>query len=193
MSLLSELTALCHTIQAADEHPFRLTCGCTLILSGAVADVVGNRTINLVGTFGLGVFILAMGLAESGLHLIIFRAFQGLGFAMCFPTSVSILSAAFPRGRVRNIAFGCLGLGTPLGFAIGILFGGWFESTSIGWRPGFYLTAAITMILFAINCWCLPSERQKEGVVWSRLKEDIDWIGVLISSISMGLLSYSFA
>ena len=112
---------------------------------------------------------------------------------MCFPTSVSILSAAFPEGRLRNIAFGCLGFGTPLGFAVGILVGGWFETTSIGWRAAFYWTAAITMALFVVNCWCLPFEERKEGVVWIRLKTDVDWIGVLISSVSMGLLSYSLA
>ena len=141
-----------------------------MLPSGAVADVVGSRAINLLGTFTLSVFILASGLATSGSQFIVFRAFQGIGVAMCFPTAVSMLSAAFPNGKVRNIAFGCLGLGTPLGFAIGILFGGWFESTSIGWRPGFYIAAAVTMALFAVNCWALPKEHRKEGVVWSRLK-----------------------
>lgn len=154
---------------------------------------MGNRTINLIGTFVSSVFILAAGLAKSGLHLIIFRAFQGIGISMCFPTSVSILSASFPSGSARNIAFACLGFGTPLGFAIGILVGGWFESTLIGWRPGFYWTAAVNMMLFTVNCWCLPHERRKESVIWRRLKRDIDWVGILISSISMGLISYSLA
>lgn len=171
----------------------RLTCGCTLLLFGAIADIVGSRTINLVGSFVLSVFIVAAGLAKSGLQLIIFRAFQGIGMSMCFPTSVSILSKAFPSGRVRNVAFGCLGLGTPLGFAIGILVGGWFESTSVGWRPGFYWSAAVNMVLFAVNCRCLPYERLTEGGIWTRLKQDIDWIGVVISSTSMGLISYSLA
>ncbi|KAL9607586.1 MAG: hypothetical protein Q9167_007512 [Letrouitia subvulpina] len=152
-----------YTAQETDKEDPRLTCGCTLLLSGAVADVVGNRTINLMGTFGLSAFILAAGLATSGLQLTIFRAFQGVSSSMCFPTSVSILSAAFPGGRIRNIAFGFLGFRTPLGFAMGILIGGWFESTSIRWRPGLYCTAAIGMTLFAVNCWCLPYERRKNG------------------------------
>ncbi|KAL6718193.1 hypothetical protein ACLMJK_004281 [Lecanora helva] len=172
---------------------YSLTCGCTLLLMGAVADVVGNRIINLIGTFGSSVFILAAGLARSSLQLIVFRGLQGISIAMCFPTSVSILSAAFPSGSARNLAFGCLGLGTPLGFAIGILLGGWFESTSIGWRPGYYYTAALAAALFMVNCWCLPYEGRRERKVWSRLQSDIDWIGILISSTSMGLISYSLA
>lgn len=135
--------------------------------------------------------MLASGLAKTGLQLIIFRAFQGIGVAMCFPTAVSILSAAFPNGRVRNIAFGCLGFGMPLGFAIGILLGGWFGTVTVGWRPGFYLCAAMTMILFAVNYLGLPHENRREGIRWGKLKADIDWMGVIISSTSMGVLSYS--
>lgn len=170
-----------------------LACGCTLLLAGAVADVIGSRTINLAGTFVLSIFILASGLATSGLQLILFRILQGIGVAMCFPTAVSILSAAFPSGKVRNIAFGCLGLGTPLGFAIGILLGGWFETVGIGWRPGFYAVAGVTMALFVVNCWGLPYDEMKVKIVWRRLKTDVDWIGVVISSTSMALLSYSLA
>ena len=181
------------TCMSGADRKNRLACGCTLLLAGAIADIVGNRTINLLGTFVLSSFILASGLARTGLQLIIFRAFQGIGVAMCFPTAVSVLSAAFPSGRMRNIGFSCLGLGTPIGFAIGILLGGWFGSISVGWRVGFYLSAVLTMMLFAINCWCLPNEHRKEAVVWSRLRTEIDWIGVLISSISMGLLSYCLA
>lgn len=171
----------------------RLACGCTLLLAGAIADVVGSRPINLLGTFVLGAFILAAGLARTGIQLIMFRAFQGIGVAMCFPTAVSILSAAFPSGRVRNVAFGCLGLGTPLGFAVGILLGGCLESIGVGWRLGFYMCAAVTISLLAVNFWSLPRQHQQDRILWSRLKTDIDWMGVAISSTSMGLLSYSLS
>ena len=155
--------------------------------------MIGNRTINLIGTFTLSVFILASGLATSGMQFILFRIFQGIGLAMCFPTAVSILSAAFPQGRIRNIAFGCLGLGTPLGFAIGILLGGWVQTVGVGWRVGFYAVAGVTMALFAVNCWGLPYDEKKVKIVWRKLKTDVDWIGVVISSTSMALLSYSLA
>lgn len=79
----------------------------------------------------------------------------------------------------------------PLGFAIGILLGGWFGTVTVGWRPGFYLCAAMTMILFAVNYLGLPHENRREGIRWGKLKADIDWMGVIISSTSMGVLSYS--
>ena len=164
-----------------------------MLLAGAVADIAGSRVINLGGTFVLGIFILASGLARTGIQLLLFRAFQGIGVAMCFPTAVSILSAAFPSGRVRNFGFASLGLGTPFGFSVGLLLGGVFESTTVRWKLGFYLCAGAAMVLFAVNCWFLPPEHEKRVVVWSRLKSDIDWIGLLISSTSLGLMSYVFA
>ena len=163
-----------------------------MLLAGAIADVVGSQTINILGTLLLGVFILASGLSRTGIELILFRALQGIGVAMCFPTAVSILSAAFPYGRARNIAFGCLGLGTPLGFAIGIILEGYFESMAIGWRTGFYVCAAVTSTLCLVNFRYLP-HHNKEKINWSKLRIEVDWVGVILSSTSMGLLSYSLS
>jgi len=85
--------------------------------------------INLIGCFLLGVFILACGLAQTGLQLIFFRTFQGIAVSMCLPTAFSILTDAFPTGRRRNIGFSCLGLGQPLGFLFGLVFGGLFKAS----------------------------------------------------------------
>ena len=164
-----------------------------MLLAGSIADIVGSRAINLLGTFVLGIFILASGLARTGIQLILFRAFQGVGVAMCFPTAVSIISSALPNGKARSIAFACLGLGTPFGFSVGLLLGGFFESTSVGWRLGFYICAGATVTLFAVNFWCLPQELRKEAVTWAKFKNQIDWIGLLLSSTSLGLMSYVFA
>ena len=164
-----------------------------MLLAGSVADIAGSRLINLLGTFVLGVFILASGLARTGVQLLLFRAFQGIGVAMCFPTAVRILSAAFPSGRVRNFGFASLGLGTPFGFSVGLLLGGFFESTTVGWRLGFYLCAGATVVLVVVNCWFLPQDRSKRHIDWSRLRTEIDWVGLLISSASLGLMCYVFA
>lgn len=112
---------------------------------------------------------------------------------MCFPTAVSILSTAFPYGRARNIAFGCLGLGTPLGFAIGIILEGGFEALGIEWRVGFYLCAAVTLTLCLVNFWYLPQDQQHAKIIWSSLRTEVDWVGVILSSTSMGLLSYTLS
>jgi MFS family permease len=172
---------------------FRLASGCTLLLAGSIADFVGNRLINLCGCFLLGSFILASGLAKTGIQLVIFRALQGIAVSMCFPTSFSILTNAFPNGRTRNIAFGCLGLSQPLGWSVGLFLGGVFESTPLGWRLGFYFCAGLTILLSGINCWTLPRDGAREPATLAKLAYGIDWIGVLLSSTCLGMLSYVFA
>lgn len=84
-----------------------LTAGATLLLFGVVADVLGARSVNLTGTFLLGLSTLCTGFAKDGAQLITFRALQGVCAAMVNPTCVSILSRKLPSGRIRNLAFGC--------------------------------------------------------------------------------------
>jgi MFS family permease len=95
-----------------------LTSGSCLLLAGSIADVVGNRKVNLVGCFIVACFILACGLARTGIELIFFRAMQGIAVSLCFPTSVAILANALPSGKSRNIGFSCLGFVQPVGFSM---------------------------------------------------------------------------
>lgn len=174
---------------------YRLASGCTLLLSASIADAVGPRRINVLGCFLLGIFILACGLARTGLELILLRALQGVAVSMCFPTSVSILTNAFPHGRRRNIAFACLGFGSHLGWAFGMLCAGVFETGSNppGWRVGFYLTAGATILISIVNAWKLPKDPIRERVTWNAFRLGVDWVGVILSSSCLGLLSYVFA
>jgi MFS family permease len=149
--------------------------------------------MNLSGCFLLGIFILASGLARIGLELIIFRAFQGIAISMCFPTSFSILTDAFPNGRRRNIAFASLGLVQPLGWSVGLFLGGFLDETSLGWRFGFYLCAGGCIILACINCWMLPKDLKREPFSWMKLRRGIDWVGIILSSACLGILSYVLA
>ena len=172
---------------------YSLACGCCLLLAGSIADLVGNRNINLAGTLIVAVFVLASGVSHTGLQLTIFRALQGVGAAMCFPTSTSILTESFPAGKRRNIAFSCLGFGQPLGFAFGLVLGGVVQRGPAGWRTGFYLTAGITAVLFVANIWCLPSDKPRHQMKWFSVVQGIDWVGAAISSAALGILSYVFA
>lgn len=87
----------------ADRLIGRLTAGCLLILAGSIADVIGSRTVFLIGCCLQGLFVLATGLAKTGIQLIMFRAMQGIAVSMCLPTAVSIITTAFRHGRQRNL------------------------------------------------------------------------------------------
>ncbi|KAJ5458603.1 hypothetical protein N7475_009991 [Penicillium sp. IBT 31633x] len=172
---------------------YALANGCCLLLAGSMADFLGNRIINLIGCSLLGAFILACGVAQTGIQIIIFRTLQGIATSMCLPTAFSIMTDAMPTGRRRNIGFACLGLGQPMGFSVGLVLGGIFQGSSLGWRFGYYLCAGITTVLSAVSFFKLPKDKERDPISWSRLRSEIDWIGILLSSSSLGIISYVFA
>ncbi|KAJ5378643.1 hypothetical protein N7509_011762 [Penicillium cosmopolitanum] len=173
---------------------YSLSNGCCLLLAGSLADFIGNRPINLIGCFLMGVFILACSVAKTGIQLILFRTLQGVGTSMCLPTAFSILTDTMPIGKRRNIGFACIGLGQPLGFSVGLVFGGVFQaSATLGWRFGYYLCAGASFILMAVNYFKLPKDRPREPVTFHRLQTEIDWIGIILSSACLGIISYVFS
>lgn len=175
----------------ASVHP--LASASCLVLAGTIADFVGNRKVNLVGCIFLAAFTLAAGLARTGIQLILFRAFQGVANSLCLPTAVSILTNNFVPGPQRNVGFACIGLSQPLGFAVGLVFGGVIVDTTLGWRFSFYFTAGLMALLFVLSIWLLPKDKPQEAQAWRRAGREIDWIGAGLASAALGISSYIFA
>lgn len=96
--------------------------------------------------------------------------------------------SSVPSGWARNIGFSFLGLAIPFGLAIGFVLSGVFS-----WRLGFYITSGFIFLLFVINNWYLPKDPEMETVTWQKLRIKVDWVGAVISSTSLGLLSYVLA
>lgn len=173
---------------------YSLTAGSCFLLSGSVADVVGTKRVNLIGSFLGAIFALACGLSRTGGQIIAFRALQGVTNAIITPSSISIVSNNLEEGRPRNIGFGCLGFGQPLGFSFGLVLAGVFTDT-VGWRPAFYLPAAASFTLFLLGIWALPDDTRLEAgqSIWKRLASEVDWFGVLLASTGLATLSYVLA
>ena len=175
---------------------YGLTAGAMLLLAGAIADIVGARNVELVGVTLLGVFTLACGLSQTGIQLVVFRALQGVAMAMHLPASVSIITAAVPVGRARNVAFGCLGLSQPLGFSAGLVLSGVMIERA-GWRSGFYLSGCALLAAAVVAVWSLPrvqtagpvGARVLAGRVW----REIDWVGGMVASAGLAILAYVLA
>ncbi|GFP60402.1 MFS-type transporter 1 [Trichoderma asperellum] len=172
---------------------FYLTAGSCLLLAGSIADVVGTKTMSLVGAFTAAVSAMACGLAQSSGQLIAFRALQGVTNAIIVPSSVSIVSTGLEEGRPRNLGFACLGFAGPIGFSLGLVLGGVFADRT-GWRAAFYLAAATTFALFLAGVWALPKDAARpRKSVWSSILKEIDIIGALIGTASLAMLSYVLA
>lgn len=179
-----------------------LTTGCSLLLSGSITDALGARLMYLVGSTLQAAFVLGCGLSRTSVEIIVFRGLSGIALSFCLPSATAIVTRSFV-GKRRNLAFGAMGGGHPVGFGVGLVLGG-VLTNSIGWRWGFYISAIFNAAVCAIAFWGLPKSIDSpvgvEGAAdltwaqkWQQLKEDIDWVGAGIATTSLAMLSYVFA
>ena len=109
------------------------------------------------------------------------------------PSGVGILSKSFGPGQRRNLAFAALGGGQPVGYAVGLVLGGFFVEGA-GWRYGYHLGTICGGTFTAIAIWSLPpDESGQTGNLTKRMRDEIDWIGAAIASSSLAMLFYVFA
>ena len=147
----------------------------------------------LLGCFLQFGFTLAYGLSNTGAQLIVFRGFAGIASSFCLPSAVSLINETFAPGRRRNVAFASMGGGQPVGFGLGLTLGGAVSDT-IGWRWGFYIAAMVSILVLCSSWWQLPRSKQNlTNDAWHRLRHYIDWVGGLIASCSLAMLSYALA
>lgn len=170
---------------------YGLTSGSVLLLAGAIADVIGSRSVELTGCTLLGAFTLACGLSQTGIQLVVFRAMQGVALAMHSPCSVGLIAQYVPNGKRRNLGFACIGLSMPLGFASGLVLGGVLVDT-IGWRSGFYICGAILLLQVPIGFRTIPAQEHSPHPL-ARIQKEIDWVGALIACGALSMFSYVLA
>jgi EmrB/QacA subfamily drug resistance transporter len=128
---------------------YALTLAAFLLSAGSLADLFGRR---LLFAGGLSVFTLgslACGLAGGSGFLIAARAFQGIGGAIMFATSLALIAQAF-HARDRAVAFAVLGATTGVGVAVGPVLGGVLTS-GISWRWIFFVNIPVGIVALLVT------------------------------------------
>ena len=165
-----------------------LACGCTLLVSGSIADIAGGRKIYLIGAFLLTMATVACGLSRTGIQLILFRAASGVALSLCLPSSVMLTTSNMPTGSCRNTAFACLGAGQPIGFSTGLVLGGVLVESS-SWRFGYYIGAVLVLLTWGASFYALPTnpvtDVQSLKTTLTRLRTEIN--------TSLGIFLYVFS
>jgi EmrB/QacA subfamily drug resistance transporter len=128
---------------------YSLTLASLLLMMGSLGDILGRRRVFV---FGLAIFTLGSllcGVSQSGLMLVICRAFQGIGGATIFPTSLALLAQTF-HGKERGYAFGVWGAVSGAASGIGPLIGGLLTS-DLSWRWIFYVNLPIGALAILVT------------------------------------------
>jgi EmrB/QacA subfamily drug resistance transporter len=163
---------------------YMLTLGAFMVPAGRIGDIFGRRRALLAGIALFGLASALCALAPSATLVIAFRALQGLGAALIFPVSVSVLTNAFPAARSSHaigLAYGIAGLGN----AAGPLIGGLLTET-VGWRWIFWLNVPLTLFSLAIGARSI-TESSDETV-----PRRIDIAGLALVTAGIGLFTLTF-
>src|SRR5580704_243560 len=161
---------------------YALTLASVLLTMGTLADLFGRR---LVFTIGLGLFSLTSllcALSPSALFLVIARGGQGIGGAIMFATSLSLLAQEF-HGSDRGTAFGAWGATIAASAAVGPLLGG-FLTEDLGWASIFYINVPIGIACVALAIAKVAESRNPGNA-------RIDWVGTVTFTAALFLIVFA--
>jgi EmrB/QacA subfamily drug resistance transporter len=156
-----------------------------LLAGGRLGDLYGRRRLFMLG---LGVFTaasLAAGLAGNVDVLVASRAIQGLGAALVTPTTLAIISAAYPTHRERTTAIGIWSAVGALALAFGPLLGG-LISQNVSWGWIFFINVPIGVATMALGWWAIPADAVTTGA-----RRRIDIPGLVTSAVGLFALTYA--
>jgi len=157
-------------------NAYTLTFAVLLLTGAALGDRFGRRRLFSLGLLLFTASSAFAALSTSATMLDTARALQGVGAAMVFPLTLTILAAAVPAER-RGLALGIWGGIGGLAVAVGPLVGGAVVS-GISWHWIFWLNVPIGLVLAPLAARRLEESRGAD----SRL----DLPGLLL--VSAGLL-----
>jgi MFS family permease len=101
------------------------------------------------------------GLATGPGMLLAARAFQGLGGALVFPTTLALINTTFAEGRERNRALGVWGGSGAAGLVIGVLAGG-VLTRAFGWKAVFLASAALAGAVLLLALVVIARDRDPD-------------------------------
>ncbi|MFE2867137.1 MFS transporter [Embleya sp. NPDC059259] len=123
---------------------YAVVYGGLLLLGGRLADLLGRRRMFVLGMALYGVGSLLGGLATAPGALIGARAVQGVGGAVLFPATLSLVNTLFAEGRSRTRALTVWAVSGAGGLSLGALLGGVLTS-ACGWQAVFYVNVPLVV------------------------------------------------
>jgi EmrB/QacA subfamily drug resistance transporter len=126
-------------------NAYLITFGGLLLLAGRLGDLLGRRSVFLIG---LAVFVAASalcGAAQSQTVLIVARFVQGLGGALASAVILGMIVTMFPERDEQARAIGVFSFVAAAGASIGLLLGG-VITQAINWHWIFFVNLPIGVL-----------------------------------------------
>ncbi len=181
-SLVRELHASTTQLQWVVDA-YNLVFAALLLTCGSLSDRFGRKSTLLAGLAVFGLASLAGGLTGTPSQLIAARAVMGLGAAMIFPATLSIIANVFTERGERARAIGLWGASAGLAIALGPIVGGWLLE-HFSWPSIFFAmtpVAALAGLLVVVNA---PNSKDPTA-------RAIDLPGFVLSTAAMAILVFT--
>ena len=152
-----------------------------LLLGGRAADLLGRRRVLASGLALYAGASLAGGLAAGPEVLLAARALQGLGGALVFPATLSLVNTTFAEGRERNRALAVWGGAGAAGLVVGVLLGG-VLTEAIGWEAVFFVNVLLAGPALLLTFALIPADPRRDR------QRGFDLTGALSATIGVTLV-----
>ena len=162
---------------------YNLVFAALLLTTGSLSDRFGRKGMLMAGLVVFGVASFVGGYATNPGQLIAARAVMGLGAAMTFPATLSLLTGVFVTRKERALSIGLWGATAGMAIALGPIVGGYLLDR-YQWSSVFYTLGPVSLAVVAFVAICVPVSRNPAP---GRL----DLAGLLVSAGFMALLVYT--
>jgi EmrB/QacA subfamily drug resistance transporter len=183
------LPTLVHQLHASNSQlqwivdAFNLLFAGSVLAAGSLSDRFGRKGMLLAGLMVFGLASLGGGLTDSPGQLIAARSVMGIGAAMVFPSTLSLIANVFTERGERAQAIGLWGAITGAAIALGPIVGGWLLEVS-DWRSIFFAMAPIAAVAGFLAARYVPTSRDPHA-------PGTDRAGFALSTAMIGLLVYT--
>ena len=159
---------------------YTLALASVVLTAGSVADRIGRKRVFSVGMVLFTVSSITCAMAGSIEVLDVSRGIQGIGGALLFATSLSLLAQAYPGPEERVKALAAYGASIGAAFAFGPLVGGALTS-GFGWQAVFFVNVPLGIAGMIGTARWVRESRDSNA-------RGLDWWGQITLSASLFLL-----
>jgi EmrB/QacA subfamily drug resistance transporter len=162
---------------------FNVVFAGSVLAMGSLSDRFGRKGMLLAGLSVFGLASAAGALTDSPGALIAARSVMGVGAAMVFPSTLSLIANVFTERRERAQAIGLWGAITGAAIALGPIVGGWLLE-AFDWRSIFFAMTPIAAVAGVLVAGNVPTSRDPHAT-------STDRAGFALSTAMIGLLVYT--
>src|SRR6266702_852114 len=162
---------------------YNLVFAALLLTFGSLSDRFGRKGMLLAGLTVFSAASLAGGFTTAPAQLIAARAVMGLGAAMTFPATLSLISNVFTERRERARAIGLWGAIAGAAIAMGPIVGGWLLE-HFSWAAIFIAMAPVAAVTAILVALVVPTSKDPDAAA-------LDIPGLMLSSAAMAVLVFT--